>query len=146
MEEYICIKLKKNNLKDWKKHLSSNQIEQLDSDLDDYVWHSVTKDKKVLAIFQIIDVLNKYAKNLDIRFHPTQTTQNKDDEEIINIIIFIFNSIVDICDNNKIKKFKIHTHDYLMVHIFGFLSYKYEKGKIIKSAKTYGKWVEVELL
>lgn len=137
-------KITLSDLNEWITHLSEEEKLQLRSDLDDYEWHSVSviDDSQIKAIFQIIDVRNHYAKNLNIRFHPTTS---KDDENLIKIILFIFSSIVSICSDNKLKKIKFHTHDELMRVIFGILTdHQLENGTIV-AAKKYGKWIEITL-
>ncbi len=132
------------DLKEWITHLSEEEKLQLKSDLDDYNWHSVTDDSKdyIRAIFQIIDVRDQYAKNLSIHFHPKT---NKDDDDLIEIILFIFSSIVSVCSENKLKQIKFHTHDDLMRVIFGILTdHQLENGTIV-AAKKYGRWIEITL-
>jgi len=118
----------------------------LDSDLNDYNWYSVTSSDTVLAIFQIIDVRSSYSKNLSIYFSPEKFTRDGPNEEeldhIIKVIIFIFDSIVQICSENKMEKVKFHTHDKLMELIFSRLA---KSHKLVKNARKYGKWVEVSI-
>ncbi len=134
----------KSNLTEWISHLSEVEKIQFDSDLDDYIWHSVTdSNNDIKAIFQIINVRDLYAKNLSIRFHP-QTDPN-DQALLVDVISFIFNSIVAICSDQLISKIKFHTHDELMIVIFGILSQHHVEMENIKEAKRYGKWIEITL-
>lgn len=133
---------KKDDLLGWKKQLSTENVIKLESDLEDYAWHSVLDNNQLVAVFQIINVLYKYSKNLDIKFAPTVRNER---ENIADIVIFIYNSILEICENQAIKRIKIHTHDPLMEFIFQELSNNYQKENLIKSVKKYGKWVEITL-
>ncbi len=130
----------RNDLDSWKTRLSSEDIIKLDSDLDDYTWYSVIEDSQIIAVFQIINVIKSFSKNLDIKFSPTTRQENKN---IVGIIIFIYESMLQICKDEKvINKIKIHTHDPLMKFLFQELS---NMDKEIKSVKKYGKWVEIDL-
>ncbi len=130
------------HLDNWMPHLSEEEKIQLNSDLSDYEWYSIIdKNQTTVSIFQIINVRDHYSKNLDIRFSPS--TKNNDD--IIAIVIFIFESILNICNESKIKMVKFHTHDALLHEIFIILADKYQTLYIIDSVKKYGKWIEVEL-
>lgn len=130
------------HLDNWMPHLSEEEKIQLNSDLSDYEWYSIIdKNQTTVSIFQIINVRNHYSKNLDIHFSPS--TKNNDD--IIAIVIFIFESILNICSESKIKMVKFHTHDALLHEIFIILADEYQTLYIIDSVKKYGKWIEVEL-
>lgn len=132
----------KDDLDNWKTRLSAEDIIKLDSDLDDYAWYSVIENSQVIAVFQIINVIKIYSKNLDIKLSPTTRNDNKNN---MKIIVFIYNSMLQICQNEKINKIKIHTHDPLMKFIFQELSSMDKSGNTIKNVKKYGKWVEIDL-
>lgn len=134
--------INKDNLESWKMLLSAEDVIKLDSDLDDYVWYSIIDEEQIVAIFQIIDVKVDYSKNIDIKFSPII---RREDERIIDIIVFIYESMLKICNKNKINKIKIHTHDPLMKFIFQELSTTHHNNNTIKNVKKYGKWIEIDL-
>jgi hypothetical protein len=99
---FVYQKIEQNDLilQDWQRYLDPTENAIFESELIDFEWHAVLDGKKVIAIFQIINVLNRYAKNLKIRFHPSF---NQDDYNISQIIIFIYNSMLSICNEQKVK-------------------------------------------
>jgi hypothetical protein len=138
-------KIKQNDsiLEDWKRYLDPTQKAVFESELSDFEWHAVLDgDKKIIAVFQIINVLDKYAKNLNIHFHPTF---KKDDDNIINIIIFIYNSMLLICKKKDIKKLKLYIDDSLILNIFMIITTHQAENKDIMKAKNYGKWIEIQM-
>jgi hypothetical protein len=106
-------------LKDWKRYLDPTEKAIFESELSDYAWYSVVENNKVIAVFQIINVLDQYSKNLKIIFHPDF---KEDESDIVGIILFIYKSMLDICDEKKIKTWmkrnlKKKTYTKLLSHL-----------------------------
>jgi len=129
----------------WKQLLSIEEKICFESDLSDYEWYSVSDNGYIVAVFQIIDVRDQYAKNLSVLFSPARfnrySVERKELDYAIRIMIFIFDAIVSIC-SGKMRKIKFHTHDTMMNIIFSRLA---ESHNGVKDVKKYGKWVEVEI-
>lgn len=131
-------------LEEWKRYLDPTEKEVLNSELEDYDWFAVEKDGKVIAIFQIINVLNKCSKNLKIHFHPSF---KQDEHNVVAIIIFIYESMLNICDKKDIKKLKLYIDDLLVHSIFMIIANHQEKtNKDIKRVQNYGKWIEIYMV
>jgi hypothetical protein len=45
-------------LKDWKRYLEQAEKTVFESELEDFQWYAVLKNNDVIAVFQIINVLN----------------------------------------------------------------------------------------
>ncbi len=141
---FVYQKIKQNDLilQDWRRYLEPTENAIFKSELSDFKWHAVLDDKKVIAIFQIINVLNRYAKNLKIHFHPGF---KQDDVDIIEIIIFIYESMLLICDKKEIKKLKLYIDNSLIHDIFMIIATHQAENKDIIEAKNYGKWIEIQM-
>jgi molecular chaperone GrpE (heat shock protein) len=129
-------------LEEWRRFLTEEEKEILTSELSDYEWHAVLKDNKVIAIFQIINVLNEYAKNLRIHFHPTF---KQGESDIADIIIFIYQSMLEICDKKDIKKLKLYVDNSLMHAIFMIIATHQAESKDIIKVRNYSKWIEIQM-
>ncbi|WXU00453.1 MAG: hypothetical protein Ctma_1168 [Catillopecten margaritatus gill symbiont] len=129
-------------LENWKGYLDPTEKAIFESELGDYEWHIVLNDSKVVAIFQIINVLDRYAKNLKIQFHPDF---NHDDNDIIGIIIFIYESMLSICDEKAIKKLKLYIDNSLIHNIFMTIATHQAENKDIIEVKNYSKWIEIHM-
>jgi molecular chaperone GrpE (heat shock protein) len=129
-------------LEDWKRYLETTEKATFDSEMNDFEWHAVLNDNKVIAIFQIINVLDQYAKNLKIHFHPSFKQEEYD---IIQIIIFIYDSMLNICDDKGIKKLKLYIDDVLMHSIFMIIATHQADNEDIIEVKNYSKWIEIQM-
>ena len=131
-------------LENWKNYLDPTEKAIFESELDDYEWHIVLGDDKVIAIFQIINVLDKYAKNLKIQFHPNF---NQDDYNniVVKIIIFIYESMLSICNEKAIKKLKLYIDNSLMRNIFMIIAKHQEENKDIMKVENYSQWIEIHM-
>ncbi len=127
-------------LEDWKRYLDPTEKAIFTSELNDYEWHAVLKGGKVIAIFQIINVLDKYAKNLKIHFHPSF---KQDDYDITKIIIFIYQSMLKVCGEKGIKKLKLYIDNSLIHDIFTTIATHQAENKDIMETINYKKWIEV---
>lgn len=131
-------------LEEWKRYLDPTEKEVLNSELEDYDWFAVEKDGKVIAIFQIINVLSKYSKNLKIHFHPSF---KQDEHNVVAIIIFIYESMLNVCGKKDIKKLKLYIDDLLVHSIFMIIANHQEKtNKDIERVQNYGKWIEIYMV
>lgn len=141
---FVFQKIEQNDLilQDWQRYLDPTENAIFESELIDFEWHAVLDGKKVIAIFQIINVLNKYAKNLKIHFHPSF---KQDDVDIIEIIIFIYESMLLICDKKEIKKLKLYIDNSLIHDICTIITTYQAENKDIIGAKNYGKWIEIQM-
>lgn len=137
-------KIGKNDLilEDWKRYLTPTKKAIFDGELEDHDWYGVLENNEVIAIFQIIDVLKKYAKNLEIHFHPNF---KPNDHNIIDIIFFIYESMLRICDNKKIKKLKLYIDNSLIYDIFTIIATHQAKNRDIINTINYGKWIEIQI-
>ncbi len=139
-------KIKQENdltLADWRQYLEPTEQAIFESELGDFEWYAVLNDKqKVVVIFQIINVLDKYAKNLKISFHPNF---KQDEYDIINIIIFIYKSMLEICGEKGIKKLKLYIDNSLIHDIFMLIATHQENNKYIMGVKNYSKWIEIQM-
>jgi len=145
MSTNICYQYQKFNdgdliLENWKDYLDPTEKAIFESELSDYEWHIVLSDNKIVAIFQIINVLDQYAKNLKIQFHPDF---NHDDCDIISIIIFIYESMLSICEEQSIKKLKLYIDNSLIHNIFMTIATHQAENKDIMKVKNYRKWIEI---
>jgi len=146
--DYSKIKNKEDFVSEWGSHLSEEEKICLQSDLNDYEWYAVSDENgKTLAIFQIISVLDQYSKNLNVKFSPKEFSSlllNREDlDKVIEVIVFIFFSIIEICQDDQVKKIKLHTHDEIMGKIFSGLIDLHDG---VKNIKKYGKWIEAEII
>ena len=128
-------------LQDWKQYLEPTEKAIFESELSDFEWHAVLQNNKVISVFQIINVLDKYAKNLKIHFHPIF---EQNDNNVIEIIIFIYESMLKICDEENVKKLKLFIDNELMHGIFMIIATHQAENDII-NFKNYGKWIEIQM-
>jgi hypothetical protein len=101
-------------LKDWKRYLEQAEKTVFESELEDFQWYAVLKNNDVIAVFQIINVLDQYAKSLQIYFHPVFEREG----EIVDVIIYIYKTMLLICDQQDIKKLKLYIDNSLIHNIF----------------------------
>ncbi len=127
-------------LGDWKNYLDPTEKAIFEGELSDYEWHIVLSDSKVVAVFQIINVLDRCAKNLNIQFHPNF---NHDNHDIVSIIIFMYESMLSICNEKAIKKLKLYINDSLIHEIFMVIVRHQEENKNIIKVENYSKWIEI---
>ena len=142
---FSCQKIKQGGLtlEDWKRYLDPTEEAIFESELSDYEWHAVLdSDNKIIAVFQIINVLNIYSKNLTIHFHPTF---KQNDYNIVGIIMFIYESMLLICDKKDIKTLKLYIDDSLIHAVFMKIAEHQAKNKDIIDMKNYGKWIEIQM-
>ncbi|SMN11984.1 hypothetical protein SPBRAN_183 [uncultured Candidatus Thioglobus sp.] len=97
---------------------------------------------KVITVFQIINVLDQYAKNLKINFHPSF---EKNDYDIVEIIIFIYESMLSVCNKKDIKKLKLYIDDTLIHGIFMIIATHQANNKNIIGVENYSKWIEIQM-
>ncbi|CAC9430667.1 hypothetical protein [uncultured Gammaproteobacteria bacterium] len=129
-------------LKDWKRYLDPTEKAIFESELSDYAWYSVVENNKVIAVFQIINVLDQYSKNLKIIFHPDF---KEDESDIVGIILFIYKSMLDICDEKKIKKLKLYIDNLLIHSIFMVIATHQADNQDIMKVENYSKWIEIHM-
>jgi hypothetical protein len=130
-------------LEDWKRYLDLTEKAIFESELSDYDWYSVVENQKVIAVFQIIKVKRvKYAKNLKIIFHPDF---KNDENDIVEIILFIYKSMLFICSGEKIKKLKLYIDDLLIHSIFMVIAKHQAGNKDIIKVENYRKWIEIHM-
>ncbi len=129
-------------LENWKEYLDPTELYTFESELGDYEWHVVLENDKVIAIFQIIDVLKQYSKNLKINFHPAFELAQHD---AAKIIVFIYESMLKVCDEKGIKKLKLYiNHSYINDIFKQIVAHEDENNNII-GTKSYKKWIEIQM-
>ena len=128
-------------LEDWKRYLDLTEKAIFESELSDYDWYLVVENHKVIAVFQIIKVkCVKYAKNLKIIFHPDF---KNDENDIVEIILFIYESMLLVCSGEEIKKLKLYIDDLLIHSIFMVIAKHQADNKDIMKVENYRKWIEI---
>lgn len=142
--DFNCTKTTDEHLKQWKTLLNNEEIAELESEISDYEWYTLlNKDDEVLSIFQIINVLNTRAKNLQIRFNPFKEKYTL--KNIVSVIFAIYQAITKICQDKQIYKLKM----YLPVKYVNDIMIKiamFEAGNNkIKNLKKYTNWIEFEI-
>ena len=135
---------KEEHLTKWKTLLDDEEISELESEISDYEWYTLLdKDGEVLSIFQIINVLNIRAKNLQIRFNPFKLDYTL--ENIVLIIFAIYKAIIKICEDKQIYKLKMYLPvDYVNNIMMRIATYE-EGSNRIKNLKKYTNWIEFEI-
>ncbi|CAC9634396.1 hypothetical protein [bacterium endosymbiont of Bathymodiolus sp. 5 South] len=128
-------------LKDWKRYLEQAEKTVFESELEDFQWYAVLKNNDVIAVFQIINVLDQYAKSLQIYFHPVFEREG----EIVDVIIYIYKTMLLICDQQDIKKLKLYIDNSLIHNIFTIIVKHEEDSDDIMNAENYGKWIEIHM-
>lgn len=110
--------------------------------------YKVTKNNKLVAIFEIINVLDVYNKTLKIDIFPKNIKSDgvspKDILNSVRIYRFIFHSILEITENEKLEKFKIHSQEKITALIFtDFAKILKEDFQDKYQVRFYRNWVEV---
>jgi hypothetical protein len=83
-----------------------------------------------------------YSKNLKIIFHPDF---KEDESDIVGIILFIYKSMLDICDEKKIKKLKLYIDNLLIHSIFMVIATHQADNQDIMKVENYSKWIEIHM-
>lgn len=135
---------KEEHLTQWKRLLTDEEILELESEISDYEWYTLLdEDGEVLSIFQIINVLNTRAKNLQIHFNPLKLDYTL--KNIVSIIIAIYQTIIKICKDKQIYKLKMYLPlDYINRIVREIVIYE-AKNNRIQNHKKYTNWIELEI-
>ena len=142
---YIYKKTIDLHLKTWIKFLSEDEKLSFNAELESGEWHSILENNEVIAIFQILTNKNdKSAKSLSINFNNHYF---KNIGVSIDIILFIYDSMLDICKNENIFKLKLHIKEKFVKDVFDMIvGYEIKHANKITNLKTYGAWIDFEII
>jgi hypothetical protein len=144
MTEYQYEKTIESHLKNWMKFLTEDGKLSFNADLDNENWYSVILETHTIAVFQIVE--NKRDdcyKNLEIKFNPHhfKSTGNS-----IKTILFIYESMLDICEDKNIFKLKLHIKEKFLKEVLDMIvEYEIKYNDKIKNLKYYGAWIDFEI-